>query len=329
MRSSDINQQVVKELELYAPVYNKGTVRVEELYKANSPVHFQALNSATLNSWATYFFTMDWANKKVLIDNKSVRFDSVVLLDNNYFRLLVNHGYNTAVVGKNFFVQFMPVSAAAGGIIGGISANPLSSASTIINVQIQTPVAEKGQNILTKLFEIYNRKAIEDKNQIAIRTLNFVEDRLSTVMYQLDSVERNIASFKSRESFVGLGSEASDYFGSVKTLDAKSSELDLQLSMLNDLNNYVRNKENKRGTVPSLLLVSDPTLSSLLSTLYNSEFELEKARSVSGEKSDAVIQAEDKIGLIKTDILVLNERNCSAITVRFPCKITIGSLDIA
>ncbi|MEO6328413.1 MAG: hypothetical protein ABIO55_05755, partial [Ginsengibacter sp.] len=242
MRSSDINQQVARELELYAAVYNKGNVRVEELYKENSPVQFKALNEATLNSYALYFFTMDWVKKKVLIDNKSVSFDSIVLLDNNYYKIFVNKAYNTAATGKNFYVQFLPVAAAAGNIIGSISANPLSAVSTIINVQMQTPVAQKGQDILTKLFEIYNRKAIEDKNQIALRTLNFVEDRLRTVMSQLDSVERNIASYKSRESIVDMGTQASSYFNNVTGLDKRNGELDLQLSMLKDINSYIHNK---------------------------------------------------------------------------------------
>src|SRR5258708_34441613 len=107
MRSSDINQQVASELELYAPVYNQGNIRVEELYKENSPVKFHALDNTTIN-WGTFFFKMDWANKKILIDNKSVTFDSVVSLAGSYYRLIVNHGYNTAVTGKNFFVQLMP-----------------------------------------------------------------------------------------------------------------------------------------------------------------------------------------------------------------------------
>src|ERR1044072_2270529 len=54
MRSSDLMQEVAKRLDLYATVYNKGNVRIEELYKDNSPVQFKALNTATLNSWAKY-----------------------------------------------------------------------------------------------------------------------------------------------------------------------------------------------------------------------------------------------------------------------------------
>src|SRR5918993_2413452 len=38
MRSSGLMQEVVKSLDLYATVFNKGNVRIEELYSSNSPL---------------------------------------------------------------------------------------------------------------------------------------------------------------------------------------------------------------------------------------------------------------------------------------------------
>src|SRR6476659_9604939 len=49
LRSNNIMQEVVKELNLYGTVFNKGNVRIEELYQANSPIVFAALNKETFN----------------------------------------------------------------------------------------------------------------------------------------------------------------------------------------------------------------------------------------------------------------------------------------
>ena len=56
------------------------------------------------------------------------------------------------------------------------------------------------------------------------------------------------------------------------------------------------------ASVPSLLLVSDPTFSSLLQQLYTAEFELDKVKTAAGEKSETVLLAEDKIHRLKSDI---------------------------
>src|SRR6476619_8384145 len=64
LRSSDLMQDVVKELALYATVYNQGNVRLEELYKDKSPVRFVSLQPDKLNSWGKFYFKMDWDNNK-------------------------------------------------------------------------------------------------------------------------------------------------------------------------------------------------------------------------------------------------------------------------
>src|SRR6185437_14425461 len=124
LRSPDLMAEAVKELDLYALVYNKGNVRTEELYKANSPVKFVALDKDDFNLYATYFFSVDWKKEMIQIDNKNVPFDSTVVLGTDVVRLVVNHEYNPNVTGKNYFVQFFPPSSAAGSIVGGLKISP-------------------------------------------------------------------------------------------------------------------------------------------------------------------------------------------------------------
>jgi capsular exopolysaccharide synthesis family protein len=303
LRSPDIMQEVVKQLNLYSIVYNKGNVRTEELYKENSPMDFIAVNKDSINFWGTYFFSVDWKNKTIQIDNKTVPFNDTFLINNTPIRLQINEGYNTSVVGKNYFVQFSSPAGAAGGLSGGLQISPYSYSSTILNVSINIPVPEKGRDILNKLFEIYNKNAIEDKTQIADQTLRFIDDRLVVVTSQLDSVEKNIANYKSRESIVNLGSQATNYLDKVKDLDKQNTDLDLKLEALNNLVEYVKSKGKNPGTVPSLLILSDPTLTALLDRLYTAETKAETLQSVTGEKSDALLLANAEVSRIRNDLI--------------------------
>ena len=303
LRSPDIMQEVVKQLNLYSIVYNKGNVRTEELYKENSPMDFIAVNKDSINFWGTYFFSVDWKNKTIQIDNKTVPFNDTFLINNTPIRLQINEGYNTSVVGKNYFVQFSSPAGAAGGLSGGLQISPYSYSSTILNVSINIPVPEKGRDILNKLFEIYNKNAIEDKTQIADQTLRFIDDRLVVVTSQLDSVEKNIANYKSRESIVNLGSQATNYLDKVKDLDKQNTDLDLKLEALNNLVEYVKSKGKNPGTVPSLLILSDPTLTALLDRLYTAETKAETLQSVTGEKSDALLLVNAEVSRIRNDLI--------------------------
>ncbi len=62
-------------------------------------------------------------------------------------------------------------------------------------------------------------------------------------------------------------------------------------------------KARKPGTVPSLLLLSDPTLSGLLDKLYNAETQAASMQNITGEKNDALLLARAEITNIKGDIL--------------------------
>src|SRR6185437_6449600 len=94
LRSSDIMTEVVKDLDLYATVYNKGNVRIEELYADNSPVKFVALNKDNFNLWNTYYFSVNWKKKVLEIDQKEVPFNDTVVLGNATVRVIANDNYN-------------------------------------------------------------------------------------------------------------------------------------------------------------------------------------------------------------------------------------------
>src|SRR4051812_20206318 len=139
LRSSGLMQKVVRSLDLYASIYNKGNVRLEELYGENAPVKFVALSKDSIFSYGKFAFKVDWVNKRVEIADQKIHFDSTVILDNVPYRLVMNYRYNTGVIGKNYFVITRPIGAAAGEIIGPLRASPISASSTVLDVKLETP----------------------------------------------------------------------------------------------------------------------------------------------------------------------------------------------
>lgn len=302
LRSSVILEEVVRTLDLYNEVHNKGKVRTEELYKANTPVWFRAVNKNNINGGGKYFFEVDWTKNNITINKQQIAFNDTVVINGSAYFVVPNPEYNRSVTGKNYYVVFNSVSGAAGGFASTLKAAATSSSSTVIDVKLETPVPEKGIDFLNRLFEVYNIEAVKDKNQIAARTLAFIENRLNLVVGQLDSVEKNIQRYKTEESVYDLGGQASLYLSNVSELDRKSSEVEIQLDVLKDVQQYVDSKGKRPGTVPSQMLISDPTLANLISKLYDAEFQLTKAESINGEKSDAVVMANQAVNRIKNDI---------------------------
>ncbi len=302
LRSSVLLEEVVASMDFYATVYNKGNVRTEELYKLNCPVYFKAVDKNNIVYGGNQPFSVDWKKNEIEINGQQVSFNDTVNIAGTYYWVVPNPEYNRDLTGKNYYAVFNTVQGAAAGFAGNLTASPTSNSSTVIDVKLETPTPPKGVDFLNRLFEVYNYDAIEDKNQIAAKTLAFIEGRLNLVVGQLDSVEKNIQNYKTRESVYDLGGQASLYLNNVGELDKKKSEVDIQLDVLSDVQQYVNSKGKKPGTVPSQLLINDPTLSGLIHSLYDAEFQLSKAESINGEKSDAVILASQAVGRIKNDI---------------------------
>ncbi|MBI3883975.1 MAG: hypothetical protein HY305_07165, partial [Sphingobacteriales bacterium] len=303
LRSSVLIQEVIAELDLYGSVFNEGKVRKEELYGNNSPVKFIAVDKSNLSSNGKFYFKVDWKNEVIFINNKYVRFDSTVLLGNNLYKLEVNQFYSRNLIGKNYYVVFSGIEQAANVIASKLKAAPISNASTVIEAKLETETPEKAKDILIKLFDIYKRNGIAEKNQIAVKTLVFIDSRLRFITAQLDSVEHDIQSLKSKEAITDISNQGGFYLEKVKNADGAISQVDLQLDILNEIKNYIVSKGKKPGLVPSQLLVTDPVLGSLLKSLYDGEFELEKIKATSGERNENRILAQDRIDRLKSDIL--------------------------
>ncbi len=302
LRSTSLMQVVVKELNLYTTIYNEGKVQTEELYGDNTPLYFEAISKDSIRGGGKFAMDIDWKKENVKIGNKQYAFLDIIEIAGTKYKIKINPSYNKGVQNKNYFVIFNDPASASGAIIGSLRANAISFNSTVIDLAIETPVPEKGIKILNKLCEVYNIEGVEDKNQIATRTLNFINDRLAEVTTQLDSIERTEAGVRAKQGITNLSDQGSQFFTTVKELDKRKEELGLQTEILNGVESYVYSKGRKPGTVPSLQIITDPTLSALLQQLYTTEFDLDKARTLAGDKSETVLLKENDITKLKKDI---------------------------
>ena len=106
LRSSSLIERVAASLDLYASVYNQGKIRVEELYKTNSPIWFKAINKDSVTDGGKHYFSVDWIKNRIKINGQFVPFESTVVFENTTYRIVPNPDYNRHLPGKNYYVVF-------------------------------------------------------------------------------------------------------------------------------------------------------------------------------------------------------------------------------
>lgn len=307
-----ILEAVVKDLNLYQNITHEENLRSVDVYGTSTPVLFEAVAPDSLNKFSkTVNFTVNWKTNSINIDDKKYFEGSKLVLQNNTFILHFNPAFTGVKDESKYNLNVASVASTALALKAGLKIESTSKQSTVIQIVMENTNRKKGEDIINTLIYEYQKAALKDKNQVASNTLAFVEDRLRIMVQDLSDVETNIEKYKKKEGIINVSEQSTLFLETVKSNDQKLSEINLQVSVLDDVEKYVGGKGNNPGTVPSLMGINDPTLVQLLSKLYDAEMQYARLKRISGEKSDLLEQAMYEINNIKS-ALVENIRNIKA-----------------
>ncbi|MEY4030538.1 MAG: hypothetical protein RJA90_1801, partial [Bacteroidota bacterium] len=283
IHSTPLLEKVVKDLNLYVTQTHLGNVRDIEYYGKSAPLLIYAENEDSVSALKTPLaFSIDWKNKKIMLGKKRISANSRILLNGQPFRIALNPEYISKKEEEQFLLAIQPVHQVATSLKSSLTVEASSKQSTVINLRLETAVPRKGEDIINTLFTVYDHEALNDKNILAKNTLNFVERRLG---------------------LMSNSEQGKLYLETVQENDQRLSEINVQLSVLSDVEKYVNSKTDNKKIVPSLLGINDATLVGLLNKLYEAEIQLVKLLRVSGAQSDQVYLLKEEIAHLKPDIL--------------------------
>jgi len=295
---------VVKSLFLYAPVTQKGKLHAVSAY-IKSPVIIESPEPDSLRDFEKIIISYDKTNQTVLLNNKQKYvINQIVSTPYGRLKFVPNKYYQDDDTSKNqlYFSLINPKNIVQG-VLGALKAEPSSKLSSVIELSYRDEVPERAEDILNQLIIAYDQATINEKDKMARNTLSFVAERLNAVAHDLDSIEKKVQQYKSGQGAVDVSTQGQLFLQNVSANDQKLSEVNMQLSVLNQVQKFVTDQDNKGAIVPSTLGVSDPMLSQLLDKLYTSELEYERLKKTVGENNPTLVAITDQINKIKPNIL--------------------------
>jgi tyrosine-protein kinase Etk/Wzc len=302
IKSRGLMTEVVKKLHLYAPILEDGDIKVTSAYtsspiviEAKMPDSIQPTSGKVTLSYDETKQQVTVGGEKIYAVNQWVKtpwgelkFSSRKPLYPNKYPLFF-FLFDTKIVAATLLSR-LDVS----------SANKLSS---VINIKLKDENPKCAEDILNELILSYNRAAVNDKNILANSTLSFLEERLGRVGGQLDTIERKLQQYKTNTGAIEIGSQGTMYLQNVSAVDQKLAEVNTQLVVLNQVENYVKSKNSSGGIVPSTVGVSDPLLGDLVNKLYDYELQYEKMKRTTAENNPMLTSITDQIEKIKPSII--------------------------
>ena len=301
IKSRTLLKEVVRNLRLYAPLFEEGKVNTVPAF-LKSPIDVEMKSPDSLIEAEKEYFVYDKSKQLVTVENKEYPLNQWVSSPWGTIRFLPNPNYFPSEEEKPLFFSLVAPKKVISYLTDQLTISPSNRVSTVINMSVNDPVPVRGKMILNELIKQYDHASMSDKNSLTQSTSDFIDNRLKIVKEQLDSVERKIQNFRTNNNLVDIGAQGQQFLDNVGVSDQKVGEIQGQLSVLNQVEGYVRSKAGNAGIVPSTLGL-DPMVGSLINKLNDDQLQYDKLKKTTGENSPMLISLREEIEGLRPKIM--------------------------
>ena len=306
--SSELLRKVAIKMQLNVLYIVKGRLKSSDYY-SNIPFKLELEDPEAINNY--FSGEAQIAGNQIRFNDVLYPLDTFVMSGFGKIRWSVNKDYVETIKLDKILIYIQPIGAAVGKLKGSLGISPISKGSSIVDFSMTDVVPDRAVDVLTNLIYIYGTSTVDYKGRIYENTQKFLDGRLRLVADELSGVEKKLTAYKSSEGIIDLSKEGEFYLNQLKTADARIAEINVQLEVLKQTEEYVKQRNISKNPIPASLGMTDPVLTGLLNQLYQKEFDLEKTKQVSGSKNPDIAVYEQEIGQLKPSILasINNLRN--------------------
>ena len=278
LSSLSIAQQAVRDLKLYVNYSLEGKVKDHLIYNSEpisvdlDPSHLEKLNypiSLEINrKGSSYTVTGEYLNPKTGVTNSIEKtitsFPTRIDTKTGIITLQSNGDRGLLPEGRALKVTILSPKSVAAKYAGSLSVSQTSKTTTIAELVLKDESPQRAVDYLRQLAICYNRQANEDKNEIAVRTEEFINGRLEKINAELGSTEGSLEEYKKRNNMVELKMNAAQAVQNQDVYSQKLAEANTQMALLNSISEYLNDPSNKYQTLPSNVGLSDASATSLI-----------------------------------------------------------------
>lgn len=174
--------------------------------------------------------------------------------------------------------------------------------SSILNLSLVVPNRAKGEAYLNALMETYLDQELQEKNEIANRTINFIDSQVAGVADSLNLIEDELQDYRSTNKIYNLSNESSSVFASLTQIENQLANENLKRRYYQSLKDYLVRENYNEIVVPSGLGIDDPYLNGLIENLLSVQVERSRLMATQTEISPAVRETNKKLSDLNKSI---------------------------
>ncbi|WP_283140037.1 MULTISPECIES: GumC family protein [Bacteroides] len=205
---------------------------------------------------------------------------------------VIKERHITAYINRPFSV--------AKGYAGSLSIIPTSKATSVVTVSLKNSNTQRGKDYIDKLLEMYNINANNDKNEVAQRTAEFIDERIGIISKELGSTEQDLENFKRSAGITDLSSEAQIALTGNAEYEKKRVENQTQINLVVDLQKYLQGTEYE--VLPSNVGLQDAGVAGAIDRYNEMVSERNRLLRTSTESNPAIVNLNASIRAMRGNI---------------------------
>lgn len=286
LTSLSIAQQAVRDLKLYTTYKAKGKIKDQLMYKTEpifvdlDPGHLEKLiypiklvitrDGNEYKVKGQYTASAFEETEKTVYEIEKTLNGLPARISTRVGTLTLNANSQVAPMadGATIKVTIVAPKYMAMKYVKALSVSPTSKTTTIAQMVLTDEIPQRAVDYLRQLTVCYNRQANEDKNEIAVRTEEFINGRLEKINAELGSTEGSLEAYKKRNNMVELKMNAAQAVQNQDIFSQKLAEANTQVALLQSISQYMNDPANQYQTLPSNVGLTDQSATQLINK-YN------------------------------------------------------------
>ena len=309
-RSKKLMREVLQRLHADISYQLEDGLRSNELYN-QSPVLLSFPDALPEQHFA---FTVTLKDKKSLVLSDftgiDVKSDFTVEM---YDTVTLSRGMRVVATPTNYYsdswtetpirVAKLPMESMVNYYKSALGIQQEEEESSILTLALKDGSAARAEDILNTLINVYNEEAIKDKNQVAVNTADFINDRLIIIENELGGVESELETFKQRNQIVDIASSAGMYMSESQKYNTDALELETQLRLANFIKDYLTDPAKETDLIPSNTGIGDMNIESQISLYNTAKLKRDHLIDDSSVNNPVVLELNNSLRAMKQNII--------------------------
>jgi len=135
----------------------------------------------------------------------------------------------------------------------GFEIEPINREASILEIKLKNNNTQKAVNFLNMLTAVYLQRSLDQKNQIASNTINFIDRQLDVISDTLTVAETDLQNFQSDNEVMDLSFQAQQVYEYIQDLQKQKAELEVKSRYYHNLKIILRRILRKSTSLLLLL----------------------------------------------------------------------------